>query len=74
MMFLPFVVFWVLLVAGLYLQELNLKSAAVFVGVWLIGVTVLSVLHAAPALGVVLYVLLDLILILKIFGGNIGLR
>ena len=70
----PFIAFWILLVAGWYLQELDLKMAAIFVGIWLAGRWGLPLLGAQQFWIVILVVLLDAALILKVFGGDIRLR
>jgi len=74
LLLIPFALFWVLLAAGLYLQELTFKSAAVFVGCCQIGATLLAGLNAPRMVAVVLYAILDLVLILKVFGGDLRVR
>lgn len=70
----PFFAFWVLLVAGWYLDELDLKSVGVFVAVYFVGSFGISLMSASGVLSVVLVVLLDVILVLKVFGGDVRIR
>jgi hypothetical protein len=74
MMILPFAAFWVFVLMGLYMQELSLKAAGGFVAVLAISFVALAAFEAPSVLGIVVYVVLDLILILKIFGGDILIR
>ena len=70
----PFIVFWILLVVGWYLKELDLKTTAIFVGIWIAGRWGLPLLEAHSAWFIILVVLLDAVLILKVFGGDVRLR
>lgn len=70
----PFIAFWILLVAGWYLSELDLKTTAIFVGIWLVGRCGIPFLAAHSAWFIILVVLLDAVLIFKVFGGDVRLR
>lgn len=70
----PFIAFWVLLVFGWYLDELDLKSIGVFVAVYFVGSFGISFVSESGVLNVVLVVLLDVILVLKVLGGDIRIR
>ena len=70
----PFLAFWVLLVVGWYLDELDLKSVAGFVVVYFVGSFGISFVSDGGAWPVVLTVVLDVILVLKVFGGDVRIR
>lgn len=70
----PMMVFFVLLIAGVWMEELAIKHAVVFAVIWLIGLQLFSYLGLSRGFFVGVEVLLDCILILKIFGGDIRIR
>jgi hypothetical protein len=70
----PMVAFFVLLIAGVWLQELEIKHAVIFAILWLVGLQFFGYLGWSRRLFVGVEVLLDCILILKIFGGDIKIR
>lgn len=70
----PFIAFWVLLAFGWYLEEVNLKMAAAFIAVFVVASFGISILSENGAWHVALVVLLDIILLLKVFGGDVRLR
>jgi len=73
-MIVPFLVFWILLGWGLYDGDLYPKEGAILVGIW--GVLLLAFLLLKVSLlwFVVPTVLLDIFLILKIFGQDIQIH
>jgi hypothetical protein len=71
-MAIPFLVFWVLLV--LACEELGIKGIAVAVAVWTMLLVGFAVVGISPYLFVVPQVVLDVVLILVAFGGDIKLR
>jgi hypothetical protein len=73
-MWVPTVAFWVLIGWSLYDGELYPKEAAVFVGIWLATLAAFMLLNIAPMWFVIPTVLLDIVLIFKLFGGNINVR
>lgn len=70
----PMIAFFVLLIVGVWLQELEIKHAVVFAILWLIGLQLFSYFGLSRRLFVGVEALLDCILILKIFGGDIRIR
>ena len=75
-MLVPFVLFWVLLFFGR--DELGLKGILVAVSIWaalLVGTALLAALAGiSPYLFVAAQALLDVVLILMIFGGDLRIR
>ena len=71
---LPLFVFFALIVAGLYLGDLSVKRAMIFVGVWVVARAGFGFFDLSPYFYVVVDVLLDCILILMIFGRDITIR
>ena len=66
--------FWVLLAVGLALGELWTRRAAIFVGLWAFGALVLPQFGPMAAMLAIPYVaLLDIALVLVVFGGDIRL-
>lgn len=70
----PMTAFFVPLVAGVWLQELMIKHALVFAGIWVVGLMLFQYFGLSRRLFVGVESLLDCILILKIFGGDIRIR
>lgn len=73
-MIVPFLVFWVLLLWGLYDGDLSPKEGAIFVVLWgglLLGFLLLKIVWLWF---VVPTVLLDIVLIVKIFGKDVLIR
>jgi len=71
---LPFIAFFVLLIAGVWMGDLSIKQALIFVGVWAIGIVVFSQLGWPRGFFVGVEVVLDIILVLKIFGSDIRIN
>lgn len=71
---LPLFAFFFLIVAGLYLGDLNVKRAMIFVGVWVVARAGFGFFDLSPYFCVVVDVLLDCVLILMIFGGDLTIR
>lgn len=74
MMFLPLIAFFVLIAAGLWLGELNIKRALLFVAIWVFGLVGFGLLELPRAFFVAVEAILDCILLLMIFGGDIRIR
>ena len=74
MLVLPLMVFFVVLAAGFWLGELGIRQIAGFLAIWAFCLFVSSALDLPAGLLVVVEVVLDLILILMVFGGDIRLR
>lgn len=70
----PVVVFFVLLLAGLWLQELEFKHVLLILGFWVLGMIVFQLLALPRRSYAGVEALIDCILILKIFGGDIRIR
>lgn len=74
MLNIPFVAFWIMVGWGLYDGDLYPKEAAVFVGIWVVLFTCFMLLNLQPVLFIVPTVILDIVLILKVFGGDVKIR
>ncbi len=74
MFYIPVTAFFVLLVAGVWLQELEMKHAIIFVVIWIVGLELFNYFGLSRSLYVGVEALLDCILILKIFGDDIRIR
>lgn len=74
MLMIPLTAFFVLVVAGVWLQELEIKHAIVIVAIWLIGLQLFVYFGLSRGLYVGVEALLACILVLKIFGGDIRVR
>ena len=70
----PMVAFFVLLIAGVWLQELEIKHAIVFAAIWMLGLVLFGYFGLSRRMYVGVEALLDCVLILKIFGGDIRIR
>jgi hypothetical protein len=64
--------FWILLGAGWFLGELHLRSIAIFVVLWVAGLFLLRLVNGALFLPFV--ALLDIVLVLVVFKGDVRLR
>lgn len=73
-MIVPFLVFWVLLGWGLYDGDLYPKEGAIVVAIWGVMLLIFLLLKVTLLWFVVPTVLLDIYLILKIFGQDIQIR
>lgn len=73
-MILPVIVFWILLGWGLYDGDLYPREGIVFVTIWIVLLLGFLLFRVALLWFVVPTVLLDVILILKIFGQDIQIR
>jgi len=71
MLLVPFIVLFALLVAGVWLGELSVRGALVFIAVCLALCIGIAIVGAPGYYTVVVGAILDLILILKIFRGSI---
>lgn len=71
MMSIPLIAFFVLIAAGLWLHELSIKGALIFLAVWGIGLAGFGFLGIQRSFFVPVEVLLDIILILMIFGQDL---
>lgn len=70
-MLIPHVAFWVLLIWSLRDDDLDTKEAAILAGIWGVVLAVFFLLKIPMLWFVVPVVLLDVVLIVKIFGGNV---
>jgi hypothetical protein len=73
-MIIPLVAFWILLGWGLYDGDLYPKEGAILVSIWGGLLLIFVLLKVGPYWFVVPTVLLDIFLILKIFGQDIHIR
>ena len=71
---LPRFAFVVLILIGIWQNELSIKRALVFVGIWVLAMVGIPLLGLSVFLVVPVEVVLDVILILMIFGGDIRIR
>ena len=74
MMLIPLIAFFVLIAAGLWLQELNAKGALIFLAVWGVGLASFGFLGFQRSFFVAVEALLDCVLILMIFGQDLHRR
>ena len=74
MMLIPLIAFFVLIIAGLWLQELSAKGALIFLVVWGVGLAGFGFLGIQRNFFVAVEALFDIILILKIFGQDLHRR
>jgi hypothetical protein len=68
------IAFWVLLIAGRALGELGTKSTATLVVLWLAGCWGLPYIHYGDALFMSLVAVVDVVLVLLVFKGDIRIR
>ncbi len=71
MFIIPMTAFFVLLVVGVWLQELEIKHAIVIVAIWLVGLQMFSYFGWSRFLFAGVEALLAIFLVLKIFGGDL---
>jgi hypothetical protein len=71
-MLIPFVLFWVLVVLGR--DELGLKGGLIAAGIWFALLLGFAAFQGSPYLFVAAQAILDVILILVIFGGDVRIR
>ena len=71
---LPRFAFVVLILIGVWQNELSIKQALVFVGIWVLAMVGIPLLGLSVFLVVAVEVILDATLILIIFGGDIRIR
>jgi hypothetical protein len=71
-MILPFLIFWVLMFLGK--SELGLKGVLISIAIWTGLLLGFGMLNISPYLFVAAQSLLDIVLILVIFGGDIRIR
>ncbi len=67
----PTVIFIILIIAGLWLGELDKRQTLVFLSLWTSGLLVCMAFSLSPYIFVTIQALLDCVLILMIFGENI---
>lgn len=70
----PMVAFFVLLVVGVWLEELEVKHGVILAAVWFLGLTLFHYFGLPRGAYVCVEALLACVLVLKIFGGNIRMR
>lgn len=73
MLLMPVAVFFAMLVYGIASNELSLRGGAVFLAIWFACRTVVRFFGWPPAVLIGCDVLLDAVLILMLFGGDIRL-
>ncbi len=71
---LVFVLFWLVLIWGLYDNEIYAKEAAIFAAIWIPLVIVFFLVPSAMIPAIIGIVLLDIVLIAKVFGQDIIIR
>lgn len=71
-MLIPFLLFWVLIFFGRY--ELGLRGILIAVAIWAVLLIGFFALLVSPYFFVVPIALMDIVLILVIFGGDIKIR
>ena len=69
--FLPHAVFFVVLAAGWWLGELSGRQIALFLGLWLLALAVATVLPGGALWMTASVALLDIVLVLMVFKGDI---
>ncbi len=72
MMLLPFLVFWVLIFLGR--DELGLKGAVISIAIWLTLVLACALTGISSYIFVAIQALIDVVLLITIFGGDIRIR
>lgn len=70
----PFIAFWVLLLAGVLLQELEIKTAVIFLAIWVVGLVAFFLLGLSRNYYVIVEAFLDCVIILMIFKGDTRVR
>ncbi len=73
-MLVPFILFFLLLGWSLYDGDISPKEAAAYVTVWAAFLLLIFLFKSQSILVVVPTVILDIILIVKVFGGDIQIR
>jgi TRAP-type C4-dicarboxylate transport system permease large subunit len=73
-MIVPFLLFWVLLIWSIFDGDLTLQEAAVYATVWIVLLVCFLQFPAGVLWFVVPAVGLDILLIFKVFGGDIEIR
>ena len=73
-MIVPFLLFFVLLGWGLYDGDLYPKEGVILAAIWVVLLVGLLLLKLSPYWFVVPTVILDIYLVIKVFGGDIKIR
>ena len=71
-MAIPFIMFWVLIYLGR--DDLGLKGVLSCIAIWAVLLAGFMMLDVSPYIFVVVQSLIDIVLILKLFGGDITIR
>ncbi len=71
-MALPFITFWVLVYLGR--DDLGLRGVLICIAIWAVLLAGFMMLDVSPYIFVVVQSLIDIVLILKLFGGDITIR
>lgn len=74
MLMVPFIAFWILLLVGVWLQELEIRTALLFLVVWGVGLVLCYLVGMPRQYYILAEAVLDCVLILKIFKGDIRIR
>ena len=70
----PLVIFFILIVVGIWLGELDKMQVTVFLAVWGFALVVCMSLNLSPFIFVTFQAILDCVLILMIFGEGLQIR
>ena len=73
-MIIPYILFWLLVGYGIVTGELYLGEAAAFVIVWCVILAAVLALGVGFLWSVAPAAILDIVLVLKLFGGDINIR
>jgi|GEM_PF-5932245 len=74
MLRIPSIASWVILIWAWRTDDLSAREAFAFVALWLIAILVSFALGARPQWSVAAIALIDVGLILKVYGGDIAIR
>ena len=72
MSYIPLVAFWILVYVGR--RELSRKTVRIFVSVWVGALLTVAVFKLHPGFFIAIQAILDALLIVAIFGGDIEIR
>lgn len=65
----PFFAFWILLFLGR--EKLGLRGIAIAIGVWVVVRLIFAVMPIPPSLFVTALAVMDIVLVLIVFGGDV---
>lgn len=67
----PYAAFIILVIAGLWMNEIELRSALIFTAIFIVTPYIVGFFAMPGYISVIVNVILDIVLILKIFGGDV---